>query len=165
MLKYVERLIRKSGIRFRCTEGFHPRIKISSLPPLPVYATSLAEVIELYLDAGLKESEILNRLNVISDDFKFLRVQICNSAPSLSKDIQFIEYEIYGKNLDSKLKIIKESIVPSESISYSDFKLFLRMDYSTKGQDRFSRIYRILDPDKKSTANLTRKNVIFRCGL
>ena len=71
MMKYIERLIRKSGIAFGFSKGFHPRIKISSLPPIPVFAIGLDEVVELFLDAGITEDKILNRLNTMLDDFEF----------------------------------------------------------------------------------------------
>ena len=48
MMQYIERLIRRTGIAFKCSKGFTPRIKMSSLPALPVFAAGLEEVVELF---------------------------------------------------------------------------------------------------------------------
>ena len=53
MMQYLERLLRKSGLLFKYSEGFHPRIKMAALPPLPVGAEGLAEVIEVLVAGGL----------------------------------------------------------------------------------------------------------------
>ena len=49
MMQYLERLLRKSGLLFKYSEGFHPRIKMAALPPLPVGAQGFAEVIEVFV--------------------------------------------------------------------------------------------------------------------
>ena len=100
-----------------------------------------------------------SRLNKTSDDFKFKRVQICTSSPSLSRDIQFVEYEITFKIPPETIKRITEILNDTDSLSYVDNKLVLKMDYSNQGQERFSKIYKMIDPQKKFTAHLIRKKV------
>lgn len=165
IIKYIERLIRKSGIYFKETEGFHPRMKISFLPPIPVFAQGVSEVLELFLDANLNENKIIKLLNSTSFDFKFKRVKICNKSPNLSKDIHFMEYDITVNNLQSSIKKIKKYLADTDSMFLTNNKLSLKMDYSNNGQERFSKIYKILDPGKKLTSNLTRKNVTFKNDL
>lgn len=161
LMKYIERLIRKSGMDFRITEGFHPRIKMISLPPLPVFAYGLNEVIELYLDSKLTEQMILGLLNSVSGELKFKKVVICNESKKLMKDIHFVEYEIKVRDYKKQKDKIKEFITDTDSISYSEDKLLLRIDYSRAGLERFSKIYKSIDPERKFCFNLTRKNVIF----
>ena len=75
MMQYLERLLRKSGLLFKYSEGFHPRIKMAALPPLPVGAEGLAEVIEVLLVAGdlPRPAEILEALNRSAEDFRFCK--------------------------------------------------------------------------------------------
>ena len=94
MIQYIERLVRKSGIFFRCSEGFHPRMKITSLPPLPVSAVGKFEVVELYVDGELKEDDVLRLLNKSVSGFSFDRVMICNDTPPLSRDMDRITFEL-----------------------------------------------------------------------
>ena len=49
MMQYLERLLRKSGLLFQYSQGFHPRIKMAALPPLPVGAEGEDEVIEVFV--------------------------------------------------------------------------------------------------------------------
>jgi radical SAM family uncharacterized protein/radical SAM-linked protein len=164
MMKYIERLIRKSGITFKCSEGFTPRIKIISLPPLPVFATSLEEVVEISVDASLKNGEILKRLNrsAAPDGLKFKSVVECNEAPSLSRDIHFMGYEIIVKDIQQHIDNIAQHLGETDFASFSDSRLILTMDYSRQGQERFARIYKIIDPGKERTMYLTRTHVKFR---
>jgi len=164
MMKYIERLIRKSGILFKCSEGFTPRIKIMSLPPLPVFATGLEEVIEIFVDASLKEEEILERLNrsAAPEGLKFKSVVECNDTPPLSRDIHFMGYEINVKDLQQHIDNIAQHLGETDFASFSDNRLTLTIDYSRQGQERFAKIYKIIDPGKEQTMYLTRTHVKFR---
>ena len=161
LMKYIERLIRKSGIDFNITEGFHPRIKMVCLPPLPVFAYGLNEVIEVYLDSKLTEQMILGLLNSVSGELKFKKVIICNESKKLTKDIRFVEYEIKIKNYKKYKDRISEFIIDTDSISYFDNKLKLKIDYLKNGVERFSKIYKTIDPERNYCFNLKRIGVIF----
>lgn len=162
MMKYIERLVRKSGIDYKCTEGFHPRIKIATLAPLPVYAVSREEVAELYVDPFLLEEEILKALNRTSDTFRFKRILICNNTPKLTRDLSEIEYEIALENLSRYKEEIEEHLVDTDSITYLEDRLILKIDYGKQGPERFARIYKVIDPGKKFTRFLTRVRVHFK---
>jgi radical SAM family uncharacterized protein len=161
MLKYIERLVRKSGIDFKCSEGFHPRIKIATLPPLSVYATGLDEVAELFVDPFLSEARILEALNRTSAVFIFKRVGICSNTPKLTRDLSVIEYEIKIKNPLRFKEMIEPHLEPTDDIAYFEDSLILTIDYHRQGQERFAKIYKAIDPEKKRTRFLTRTRVIF----
>ncbi len=162
MMKYLERIIRRSGIRFRCTEGFHPRIKMSSIPPLPVFAHGNDEVVELYIDDQLTEDSILNSLKNAAGEFLFNRVEIVNNRKNLNKDLKYILYEIQGEGLDSFRSEVEKLFLPSDEAFFEEENLKLKIDYSDRGAERFSKIYRIIDPDKEKTWNLTRRKIVFK---
>lgn len=167
ILKYVERLIRKSGISFKCSEGFHPRIKITSLPPLPVFATGLEEVIEFFADDRLSTHEIRERLNRASGDetFQFKKVTFTNDSRPLNKDIHYVglEIEVPGLNEDmEQLETIKGFLGETDGFSLDGCRLILNMDYAHNGQERFGKVYRFIDPERKHTVRLTRTHVTFK---
>ncbi|NIM14482.1 MAG: TIGR03960 family B12-binding radical SAM protein [Candidatus Aminicenantes bacterium] len=164
MMQYIERLIRRAGIAFKCSKGFTPRIKISSLPALPVFAAGLEEVVELFVDVSLKENEILDLLNksALPEGFKFKNVIVCNDVPPLSRDIHLIGYEIIVKELPQRIHEISQYLEDTDFASYSGDRLILKIDYSNRGQERFTSIYRAIDPEKKNTRYLTRTHVRFK---
>ncbi len=162
MMKYIERMIRKSGIKFRCTEGFHPRIKMAAIPPLPVFAQGAEEVVELFVDEGLTEKRILDSLNKVSGEFIFTRVEIVNQKKNLNKDLKYVCYEIIRKNTVLYHKEIMKILLPSDEIEFGDDMLKLKIDYSDRGAERFAKIYRVLDPDKQRTNSLMRRKIVFK---
>jgi hypothetical protein len=164
MMQYIERLIRRAGIAFKCSKGFTPRIKMSSLPALPVFAVGLEEVVELFVDVSLRENEILDLLNrsAVPEGFKFKKVMVCNDAPPLSRDIHLIGYEIIVKELPQRIHEISQYLEDTDFASYSGDRLILKIDYSNRGQERFASIYRAIDPEKRNTRYLTRTHVKFR---
>lgn len=169
MISYIERLIRKAGIVYKCSEGFHPRIKISSLPALPVFATGLEEVVEIFVDRRLSLEEILARLKQAADasceGFTFKKVVLSEGSRSLTKDIHFLQLEIDVPGLEQdkeKVDAVEKILGEADAISWVGDKLVLTMDYAQGGQERFAAIYRLIDPEKRRTIGLTRTRVIFK---
>ncbi|MCP5106653.1 MAG: TIGR03960 family B12-binding radical SAM protein [bacterium] len=170
MIKYIERLIRRAGILFRCTEGFHPRIKIVTLPALPVFATGIEETVELFIDNRLTPEEILSRLNqsAVDVEFRFKRVVFAEGSRPLTKDIHFLGFEIAIPGLcedKEKIDAVEALLSDTDSIARVGDKLVLTMDYAHQGQERFAKIYRLIDPEKKNTVHLTRTHVTFKPPL
>ncbi len=161
MLKYLDRIIRRSGIDFKCSGGFHPRMKIAALPPLPVYATGLDEVVELFVDPFLSEEELLAALRKAGGALPFKKVLICNTAPNLTRDIVEIEFEILLENPHEIEKVISPFLVETDRVTYLEDRIIFYFDYTQQGQERFPRIYKAIDPEKKNTVGLTRKKVSF----
>lgn len=172
MISYVERLIRRAGIPYKCSEGFHPRIKMVSLPALPVFATGLEEVVEIFADRSLSAEEMLGRLNQAAgascEGFTFKKVVISEGSRSLTKDIHFLQFEIGIPGLvedKEKVEAVEKILGENDAISWIGEKLVLTMDYAQGGQERFAAIYRLIDPEKRYTVYLTRTRVIFKPPL
>jgi radical SAM family uncharacterized protein/radical SAM-linked protein len=164
MIKYLERLIRKTGIGYECTKGYHPRMKMTALPALPVFAKGLDEVVEVFLDKKFNTKEILLRLNQSSADFQFKNVMEAFGSPPLTKDLHYIGYEFLwpGLNSDkSRVEAIKPFLIDTDSMLLTRNKLILKIDYSHFGHERFSKLYKTIDPDRKRTNNLIRTFVEF----
>lgn len=167
MMSYLERLIRKSGILFKCSEGFHPRIKLTALPALPVFASGREEVMELFVDRGLTAEEILAQLNRVSESegFIFKNAVFANRSRPLTKDIHFLEFEIDIPGLcgDSEKRAAVEGLLgETDRAEWIGDRLVLTMDYAHQGQERFAKIYKFIDPEKQYTVHLTRARVTFK---
>ena len=178
MMQFLERLLRKSGLLFQYSQGFHPRIKIAALPPLPVGAEGEAEVIEVAValtvpaeGAGeLLAGEVLAALNRPLPEFQFQSAAYVNSAPSLHKDLRFLEFHYSwpprrgpsGPGPAPQRADIAALLYAGDSLRYSEEGLDLKMDFANQGQERFARIYKLLDPERKWTTRLRRTAVTFK---
>jgi hypothetical protein len=78
------------------------------------------------------------------------------------KDVHSMEYEIGLNRRKPEFDRIKNHLLDSDSCSYSDDRIILTIDYTRQGQERFSKIYAIIDPDRNHTSHLTRKRIIFK---
>ncbi|MCX6555169.1 MAG: TIGR03960 family B12-binding radical SAM protein [Candidatus Aminicenantes bacterium] len=162
MMQYIERLLRKSGLLFKYSEGFHPRIKMASLPPLPVGAQGFAEVVEVFVAGDLGETEIAACLNNGQKDLRFDKACFVTDDKSLFRDLHVIELRFVWPPEAGKREDLGDYLLAGEHVTYGENDLELIMDYSQQGQERFARIYKLLDPERKWTANLSRTAVRFK---
>ncbi|MEN8154655.1 MAG: TIGR03960 family B12-binding radical SAM protein [Acidobacteriota bacterium] len=162
MMKYIERLLRKSGIRFKCTEGFHPRIKMSSLAPLPVFAQGFDEVVELFIENSFNSEKIMNMLSINNTGLVFNRAELSNEKKKLNKDIKFVIYEIRSDKINIQKDEIKKYLSKNDKIVYRPGFIELVLDYSDRGPERFSKLYKIIDPNKEYLAGLIRREIVYK---
>lgn len=165
LVKYLERLLRRSGIRCKFSEGFHPRMKISSLPPLPVYAGSECEVVELFMDSKFDGPKILDRLNRQGAELTIDHASLYPDGAQLTKDIHSIVYEIVVENPETFVEDLRQLADPHDEIHVMPGALRLVISYSHQGAERFGKMYRVVDPERSNTRGLTRKKVIFKSDL
>lgn len=161
LMQYIERLLRRTSLHFDYSGGFHPRMKMASLPPLPVHARGENEVVELWIASDLDEAGLLQVLQSQADDFRFTRVKFADGRPSLGKDLHFMEYDLLEADA-GKIDEVRPLLINSDEISCSPGVLHLKIDYSQQGQERFARIYRMLDPRREKTHQLVRTRVWFK---
>jgi radical SAM family uncharacterized protein len=162
MMQYLERILRKSGLLFKYSEGFHPRIKMTALPPLPVGAQGFAEVIEVFVAGSLEEKEILQALNRTQADIQFKKASFIGADISFFKELQFVDFFFAWGDIVPERESIAAMLFAGDSFSFDDKGLALKMDYAHGGQERFSRLYKLLDPERKWTSHLTRTAVSFK---
>lgn len=161
MSQQIERLLRRSGLLFAFSSGFHPRMRMASLPPLPVHATGLEEVVELAVEGGVDENDMLQRLQRVADGFPFRRVRFYEQGASLGRDLHIIEYEFHAVCAAETIAAVRGHLLDGEELEVLSDGLRLRIDYGRDGPARFGRIYRLLDPEKKLTRHLCRTRVEF----
>src|SRR6266404_1803019 len=62
LMRTFERMLRRAGLPFRTTEGFHPKPRMVFALSLPLGVAGLDEVVELELTEELPSEEVLSRL-------------------------------------------------------------------------------------------------------
>jgi hypothetical protein len=162
MMQYIERLLRKSGLLFKYSGSFHPRIKMAALPPLPVGAQGFAELVEVFVAGAASATEILACLNRCQRDLQFDKVDFVTGDKTLYRDLQFIQLQFVWPDAMKRRQDLGDYLLPGESIAFTEKNLELKIDYAHQGQERFARIYKLLDPDRKWTANLSRTAIWFK---
>lgn len=170
MMHYVERLIRRSSVWFRCTEGFHPRMKMVTLPALPVFAESSHEAIEIYLDSRYSEAELLERLNhsAAKENFRFIGARFSDHLPVMTKDIRYIDFQLSHPALIQNPDFpedLRAMLTENDHISRNDGGFTIRIDWSQNGQERFAAFMNRIDPEKKQTRFLKRLGVVYKSDL
>jgi radical SAM-linked protein len=76
-MRQVMRSLRRAGLDVFYTQGFNPKPKLSSAPPLPLGMAAMADPLEVSLINPPEVGEILNRLNrVVPEDMAFVDAEI-----------------------------------------------------------------------------------------
>ncbi len=163
MMKYIERMIRRTGVHFRCTEGFHPRIKMSSPAPLPILASGDNEVVEIFIDESVDKKKFLSSLRSDPVNLEILNVEEKKSdSVKLSRSIEFAVYE-FSKSINAELRAeILNAAGEFDTIKFGDEISVFKIHYPRNGIERFGKIFRIIDPDRKKRPFLRRKYFVFK---
>ena len=103
LVRVWERLLRRTDLPLRFTEGFNPRVKMDFCPPLPMGVVGENEVMDFYLVKEVEIDEIKRRLKENAPDgMKINRVRITpENSPSLFSLTTHFEIEFFGKGIKS----------------------------------------------------------------
>lgn len=98
LLRVMDRLLRRSGVPMKYSQGFHPRPKISLGNPISLGTEAFNEPMDIELREDMTNEELLKRLNSKSVlGFEFVKViDIDNKAASIADDYKEMRYEITG---------------------------------------------------------------------
>jgi hypothetical protein len=105
---------------------------------------------------------MLTRLNSAVPDFGFDRVKIVNESPPLSRDIDRVKLELEIQADAGQKNQIDQLKGETDTICYEKNRIYLDLHYGSGGQERYGKIYKVIDPDKKFTSKLTRTHVSFK---
>ncbi|HDP94378.1 MAG TPA: TIGR03960 family B12-binding radical SAM protein [Candidatus Aminicenantes bacterium] len=156
----MERLIRRTGMRFRSTSGFHPRMKMVALPPLPVLATGLEEVVEVFLDACWSAETILDKL-LWDSHFPWIRAQVPPAASrGLSRSLEAMVYRIFVDDPGNAVALVEPLLEAGDQVTLGADLVEVQVGSRGDGAARFARIYRSLDPQKQRLEDLVRVRVV-----
>ncbi|MBN1271747.1 MAG: TIGR03960 family B12-binding radical SAM protein [Candidatus Aminicenantes bacterium] len=160
MSNAIQRSLRRAGIPVVCTQGFHPKMKISYLPALPLGMKGYAERLDFSSQNSFSKSAFLDRINgflpkgLMFSDIK----QLPPGTPKLNDDLEAAVYvletaspEMKGK-IPQKRKMIYSALDswgvdngrgPIEKIGFDEENKFLWLRFSYR-VDRPTRIQDII---------------------
>jgi len=118
--KTINRILRRSGYRFRFTRGFHPKIKISFLFADPLGTELEEDILEVHTHEKLQNEALvtLNNNSIKGLEFKKI-IELEENTPRISKLVKEIHFKIKNNQLKENFQeIINESNFP-------EFKKFL----------------------------------------
>lgn len=97
LLRFMDRILRKSGIPVKYSQGFHPRPKISLGNPISLGTDAFNEAMDIELREGMTNEELFKRLNnkcVIG--FEFTKVMDIDGKTSIAEEYKEMKFEIQG---------------------------------------------------------------------
>lgn len=111
-----ERLLRRSELPLRYSQGYHPRARINLASALPLGCISESELLDFWMEKPLPPGEILSRLSSASiPDIEFQSVRIVDlREKSLQSQLYASEFEVQFFD-PQNLKILQDKI--SESLA------------------------------------------------
>lgn len=94
LLRLWERALRRAGVPFVFSEGFHPRPRMSLAAALPVGVTSEAELLDLFLEQPLSPQELTQKLRPqLPKGIELFGVaEVAPEEPPLQIQTRFAEY-------------------------------------------------------------------------
>lgn len=97
LLRFMDRILRKSGIPVKYSQGFHPRPKISLGNPISLGTDAFNEAMDIELREDMTNEELFKRLNnkcVIG--FEFTKVMDIDGKASIAEEYKEMKFEIQG---------------------------------------------------------------------
>ena len=96
MQRLLQRMLRRSGVSMMFSQGFNPHVLMSFTPPLPLFASSLAEYVDVELSGGKTPNEVLHELGEVCPEGLRVRGVDCpgEGAPPLSKTFSRASYRM-----------------------------------------------------------------------
>jgi len=103
----IQRGFRRAGISVVHSEGFHPKMKISYLPALPLGMEGKAEIVEFISQYLFSEKEFISHVNnFLPEGVRFLTLKRLESLKSsLNEELKALVYSV-----DLKSQEIKEAL-------------------------------------------------------
>lgn len=97
LLRVMDRLLRRSGVPIKYSQGFHPRPKISLGNPISLGTEAFNEPMDIELKEDMTNQELLDKLN--SKEllgFEFIKVIDIDGKTSIVQDYKDMKFEIAG---------------------------------------------------------------------
>jgi radical SAM family uncharacterized protein/radical SAM-linked protein len=96
LINIIRRSFRRAGVAVLHSTGFHPKMRMSFLPALPLGMEGLAEALEFKSDRTVEEEAFLKRINgSLPEGVRFLSLRRLNPADlALSEDVVGFVYSL-----------------------------------------------------------------------
>ena len=101
LLRFFDRLLKKSQIPVKYSQGFHPRPKMSFGSPVSLGTEAYDELMDFELETPMSNEEVFKRLNSSSVmGFKVNKVEEVPKKSSIMEEYTVMIYEIEGSEQD-----------------------------------------------------------------
>jgi len=96
-----ERVLRRSGLKLKYTEGYNPKIIKDFSPAIPLGIYSESELLDFIITENLNIDSILEKIKKVSPFDLFIKraKEIDENSPPLSSIISHIKIEIIGEDI------------------------------------------------------------------
>lgn len=114
LLRFFERVIIKSGIPVKYSQGFHPRPKLSFGNPVSLGTEAYNEIMEIELEKEMGNEEIFERFNSFEvKGFKVLKVEDITDKVSIGERFKRAIYILEGSSeeIDSVEKLLSQETI------------------------------------------------------
>lgn len=93
-MRMIERVLRRTGIRFRMTEGFHQRMKLSFGQALPTGVIDRCGLFLLSTDEELKDDFIKESHSISPIGFEIFKIEKVNENLEIGKAIEGYDFKL-----------------------------------------------------------------------
>ncbi len=95
VLRFIQRSVKRAGIKAKYSEGFNPHMKTSFGYPLSLGIESIGEYFELELNENIEPELFKERMNsVMPKEMQIIKADYSNDAESLMKRCAYARYLI-----------------------------------------------------------------------
>ena len=134
LMRTIQRIIRRSGIKIEYSKGFNPHMALSIAQPLSVGVYSDGEYLDLVLTEAMKEEDVIDALNAAAPStIKFLHansVEIIQNVKRLPQAMALLDAARYI----IKLKLKSDENVENDIVAALNESTWEMMKKSKKGE-------------------------------
>lgn len=109
LINTIPRILRRAQIQAEFSQGFHPKMKLTFLPALPLGMASREEIFELRVKGNLEEKKAVDQLNKVSPEgivFKDVK-KVDPHRSSLNREVKAVLYSLEAEPLRCHLNQVK----------------------------------------------------------
>jgi radical SAM-linked protein len=102
-MRLWERSLRRAGVELSYSEGFSPHPRISLAAPLAVGVTSVAELMDIFLERRITANLFIQKIREqLPEGIEIIEIlPVVIDAPSLQSSMRFAEYTVVVKTTNS----------------------------------------------------------------
>lgn len=163
LLRFLDRMLRKSGVPVKYSQGFHPRPKISLGNPISLGTAAYNEPVDIDLSEDMSNEELFDKLSENTvEGFEFTKVMDITDKISITEKYKNMKFEIQG-HVSSIEKI--KNILEQDEIILTKEK---RGKITTRDLKPRVKKYIIDDSNEKITIileNMSPNSILNLCGI
>lgn len=99
LIRFLERLFKKTNLPIKYSNGFHPRPKMSFGNPISLGTEAFGEIMDIELEEELSDVEVLKRLNSAQVlGFRVQEVETLEGKGNIVEEYPYTRYSVEGSS-------------------------------------------------------------------